>query len=60
MTKSDETFTCFVEVTADETAKFEVPLNTFSKYWNLTVLMLLPVDKMNALNGPLDCSKLIF
>ena len=31
MTKSDDVFTCFVEVTANETAHFEVSLNTFSK-----------------------------
>ena len=31
MTKSDDVFTCFVEVTANETADFDVSLNTFSK-----------------------------
>ena len=34
MTKSDDVFTCLVEVTNNEVAKFEVPLNTFSKYQN--------------------------
>ena len=32
MTKSDNVFTCLVEVTADEVAEFEVPLNTFSEF----------------------------
>ena len=31
MTKSDDVFTCFVEVTANETADFDVSLNTFSE-----------------------------
>ena len=31
MTKIDDVFTCLVEVTSNEVAKFEVPLNTFSK-----------------------------
>ena len=32
LTKSDDVFTCLVEVTPAETAIFTVPLNTFSKF----------------------------
>ena len=32
LTKSDDVFTCLVEVTPAETAIFSVPLNTFSKF----------------------------
>ena len=32
LTKSDDVFTCLVEVSEGETTQFEVVLNTFSKY----------------------------
>ena len=32
LTKSDDVFTCLVEVTEGETTQFEVVLNTFSKF----------------------------
>ena len=32
LTKTDDVFTCLVEVTEGETTQFEVVLNTFSKF----------------------------
>ena len=33
LTKTDDVFTCLVEVSEGETAQFEVVLNTFSKFY---------------------------